>query len=223
MSSLCVGVTGHRDIDPGALPKVRQLVGQAFDELEKQFDLDFVIISSLAEGADRLVPEVALARERPARLIAPLPMPAEEYEKDFDTPESVGQFRRLLERAENHFVVGADNGYDAPGQRVEAYRRAGLYVADNCHILLALSDGERSGKPAGTWEIIRAKQAGESPIGHPDFRHVQVNEPRGVVVEVRTPRRSAPQAVTPALVWPDKEGRAWKALAQDVRLHHSNG
>lgn len=209
--SLCVGVTGHRDIDPAALPRVRELVAQAFDTLENRFGLDFVVFSSLAEGADRLVAEVALARGRPAKLVAVLPMPVAEYEKDFAARESRAQFHALLEQADNSFVVESDRG-GAPGGRIESYRRAGLYVANACHVLLALSDGQTSGAPAGTWEIVRAKEAGESSLGRPDFAHVAVTEPRGVVVEVRTPRSSAPDAVTPDLVWPDEKGRAWKAL-----------
>lgn len=209
--SLCVGVTGHRDIDPAALPRVRELVAQAFDTLEKKFGLDFVVFSSLAEGADRVVAEVALARDRPAKLVAVLPMPVVEYQKDFAAEGSKVQFHALLQQAENSFVVEADSA-DAPGGRVESYRRAGLYVANACHVLLALSDGRTSGEPAGTWEIIRAKEAGESQLGRPDFDNVAIIEPRGVVVRVRTPRASAPDAVEPGLVWPEEKGRAWEAL-----------
>ncbi|MFI5034468.1 MAG: hypothetical protein ACHQPH_27600, partial [Reyranellales bacterium] len=92
--SLCVGVTGHRDIDPAALPRVCELVAHVFDKLEEKFGLDFVVFSPLAEGADRLVAEVALTRARPAKLVAVLPMPVAEYEKDFAARESRAQFHR---------------------------------------------------------------------------------------------------------------------------------
>ena len=209
--SLCVGVTGHRDIDPAALPRVRELVAQAFDTLEEKFGLDFVVFSSLAEGADRVVAEVALARDRPAKLVAVLPMPVAEYEKDFAAPESRAQFHGLLKQAENSFIVQTDRPVVAE-ERFESYRRSGLYVANASHVLLALSDGQTGGAPAGTWEIIRAKEAGESPLGRPDFAHVAIEKPRGVVVAVRTPRASDPGAAVPSLVWPTEEGRAWKAL-----------
>jgi hypothetical protein len=209
--SLCVGVTGHLDIDPAALPRVRELVAQAFDTLEARFGLDFVVFSSLAEGADRVVAEVALARGRPARVIAALPLPADEYEKVFATPESKDQFRQLLDRADDSFVVEPDG---APRTRVESYRRARLHVAHACHVLLALSDDEATGEPACSWEIIKAKEAGESQLGQPDFAAVKIKEPRGVVVRVRTPRALAPDAVVPGLVWPDEKGRAWQALVE---------
>ena len=220
--SLCVGVTGHRDIAPGAVDAVRKLVGQALDELEKEFGLSLVLFSSLAEGADRLVAEVALARPRPARLVVPLPSPTAEYETDFETAESLAQFRELLGKAENMFVVDqpsaeeADTSGDA--QRVRGYRAAGLFVARSCQVLLALSDGKKTGKPAGTWEVVLAKQAGESPIGTPDAAHVRIKEARGVVVEIRTPRLDAPNGVVPALVWPAKDGRAWKSLVKSCRF-----
>src|SRR5262249_56005815 len=59
-----------------------------------------VVLSALAEGADRLVARVALAHG--AYLIAPLPMPLEEYRRDFEPglkPGNVAEFDALLEKA----------------------------------------------------------------------------------------------------------------------------
>ena len=55
----------------------------------------FVVLSSLAEGADRLVARVAM-EELSAELIAVLPMPQNEYERDFQTEELKAEFRSFL-------------------------------------------------------------------------------------------------------------------------------
>jgi hypothetical protein len=73
-------------------------------EFQKRYSsTPIVLLSPLAEGADRLVAEVAL--EVGARLVVPLPMPQHLYEEDFRSPESLAEFRCLLERAEHCITV----------------------------------------------------------------------------------------------------------------------
>lgn len=216
--SLCVGVTGHRDIEPESRARVAELVGEAFDRLKSEFGgLDIVLFSSLAEGGDQLVADVLLRREPGARLVVPLPAPVEEYEKDFEG-DARREFHRLLALADNHFVVAREAVPERPGEdgtdpRIAGYRRAGLFVARSCHVLIALWDGKRHGSPAGTWEIVLAKEAGESPIGRADPARATVREPRGVVVHVRTPRSSDTVRMKPRLEPIDRKTRAWKSLA----------
>ena len=127
-----------------------------------------VVLSSLAEGADQLVASVAL--ERGAILIAPLPMPFEEYRKDFQfglTPNALSEFDRLLARAaaapEMPLLDGAtiEALRDDARRRAMQYREAGLYIVRHCQILLALWDGDESDvKTGGTAEIVRRQREG---------------------------------------------------------------
>jgi hypothetical protein len=208
---LAVGVTGHRNPHPQAMAALRSHVVQAFERLEKAFSLRLVVLSSLAEGADRLVAEIAL--ERGHKLVAPLPLPAEEYEKDFADAASRAEFRKLLARAESHFTVPLPSGDDVTDKAVRdaAYRRAGILVARDCHLLLALWDGQDSGKSGGTWDVVRIKRTGDEGItaaARPDRPEVQ----RGVVVHIDTPRVGAqkPDAVTTR--WPDSSEQGWRRL-----------
>ena len=56
-----------------------------------------IVLSALAEGADRLVARVALAQG--VKLVAPLPLPIEEYRRDFEPglePGNMAEFDELF-------------------------------------------------------------------------------------------------------------------------------
>jgi uncharacterized iron-regulated membrane protein len=94
---LRIGVTGHRVL--AEVPRVLAGVEAALDRIEAAFPgRALVVVSCLAEGADRLVAEAALRRPG-ARLVAVLPMPRSEYLADFATPDSRDAFLHLLNDA----------------------------------------------------------------------------------------------------------------------------
>src|ERR1044071_9599038 len=96
---LVIGVTGHRDLRPEDHAPLSKAVGEFFSQLIKDYPhTPLILLSSLAEGADRLVAEVAL--QMGVQLIVPLPMKQAEYEKDFSAPGSLAQFQQLIHRAE---------------------------------------------------------------------------------------------------------------------------
>jgi hypothetical protein len=146
-----IGVTGHRDLaDPDAL---RAPVREALSRLMKlahlapEARLDLVVVSALAEGADRLVAEEALA-DYDARLEVALPLAADDYAKDFKTEVSKQEFRTLLDRASDTWKAPAGLS------REEAYELAGRYVVDRCDAIVVLWDGEESRGRGGTAEIV---------------------------------------------------------------------
>ena len=165
-TALVVGVTSHRDLDPQQLPALRAHLLAALTELRDQFpDLSLIVLSPLAEGGDRLAAEVGL--ELGARLVVPLPMPADMYAADFSTPTSRAQFERLLAQAEViQLPLPADNPDELlhPGPaRDRQYMLAGLHVASHCHVLLALWDGRENGGLGGTAQIVRYYLGGPLP------------------------------------------------------------
>ncbi len=159
--TLRIGVTGHRSLrDESALATQVQRVLERIRELipsSSSVELTFTIISPLAEGFDRLVVR-ELVKDPNARLEVPLPMPREEYLKDFETDESKHEFMSLLGRAE---VV---TELQQPGSRDEAYERAGRYVVDNSDVLIALWDGEPSRGQGGTAEIVAYARGRKRPL-----------------------------------------------------------
>jgi len=106
------------------------------------------MISPLAEGADRLAAVTAGALGY--RLQAPLPFPAAEYERDF--PESVTEFRALLELAEGD-VLALDGGRGEAEAR--SYEAVGRLVVRNCDLLIAIWDGGNGKGRGGTAEIVQ--------------------------------------------------------------------
>src|ERR1035437_7503961 len=93
-----IGVTGHRQLPDG--PAVEAGVDAALAAIEARFPGEPLrILSSLAEGADRLVARRVLARPG-ASLVAVLPLPRLDYLADFESPQSREEFLELLGEAE---------------------------------------------------------------------------------------------------------------------------
>src|SRR5512139_444809 len=79
---LVVAVTGHRDLVPAEIPFIRSRVRDCLFSLRYEYPSRIIVVmSALAEGADRLVAEEALKLGLPLSVV--LPMPRAMYEQDF--------------------------------------------------------------------------------------------------------------------------------------------
>jgi len=162
---LILGITGHRDLRPEDGADLEARVRAILEDLRKRYrDTPLVLLSPLAEGADRLAARVAL--DCGTRLIVPLPMSQAAYERDFQTPASVVEFRDLLCRADRSFELAwaglGDEGTSgvSGGDRDRAYALVGAYIAHHCQILIALWDGEDSDSEGGTAQVVGFKREG---------------------------------------------------------------
>jgi hypothetical protein len=157
---LVVAVTGHRDLVEEEIPGIRDRVRGLFSELRERYpERRLRVMSPLAEGADRLVAEEALAHG--VELIVPLPMPREEYIRDFETEESIAEFDRLCEAANEilHLPLARKNKLEdiadyGPARDLQ-YAQVGVFLCAHCHILLALWDGKLTGDLGGTGQVVR--------------------------------------------------------------------
>lgn len=162
---LTLGITGHRDLRDEDLAILRKSVRHIFQFLRQHYpNTPLQLFSSLADGADRLVAEVALQEQ--IQLIVPLPMPPYLYEIDFQTPESKDEFRRLLEQAQVFELSLLDGNTietirEHGEARTKQYALAGAYIARHSHILIALWDGIWLGKAGGTSEVVQFKLTGQ--------------------------------------------------------------
>ncbi|HLI65615.1 MAG TPA: hypothetical protein VKU90_04550 [Caulobacteraceae bacterium] len=155
---LRVGVTGHRPgpkLPPETEPAVSAAVQRLFAALARDLGAiaaahadafaaappQLVVISSLAEGADRIVAERGL--EAGATLEVVLPAPRAEYETDFEDPASKAGYQALLARATSVFELEATPGA-LGGKR--GYEAAGLVMLAHTDLLIAIWD---EGEPAG--------------------------------------------------------------------------
>jgi hypothetical protein len=159
---LVIGVTGHRDLVPAELPAIRERVRTFFSTLRARYPgRDLTLMSPLAEGADRLVADEAIALGMPVTVV--LPMPAASYARDFLTEASRREFDALCTRATDLFELPLTPGNtiatigDGPN-RSRQYAQAGVFLSAHCHVLLALWDGRASQDLGGTAQVVHFHQ-----------------------------------------------------------------
>ena len=157
---LVIGVTGHRDLLDADIPLLEEAARRQLIQIRTSYHPSpLIIVSPLAEGADRLVARVAI--EVGARLVVPLPFDCAEYEKDFASDESRREFKSLLGKASRVFEVPvagcATQPYGDESGRDRRYAAVGRWVAGNTQILLALWDGCASDTVGGTSSVVDLK------------------------------------------------------------------
>jgi hypothetical protein len=156
---LVVAATGHRDLLPAEIPGIRARVRALIVGLRDAYpDRAIMMMSALAEGADRLVAEEALDIGIP--LVAVLPMPRDHYVQDFNAEGSREEFDRLCGAAADVFelsLVASAGVLPADGSQVNRqaqYAQCGVFLCAHCHILLALWDGKPSAQVGGTSQVV---------------------------------------------------------------------
>lgn len=191
--TLRIGVAGHRQLPKEGTPEMQSLCNQIqaiyanIDRIVQQIAADDTaaalydktvtpiirIISSLAEGADRLWIEPELIPFEP-ELACIIPFTKEEFEKDFlpgasicDTQNgTVAKFDELLERIgygqPTLQMIELDGD---PNNRDEAYRQCSKLLAQHSDILLAVYDGDDT-KDSGTAATVKAAREMGVPVVH---------------------------------------------------------
>jgi hypothetical protein len=140
------------------LEKVEAGIETALDRIEESFSgRPLTLLSSLAEGADRLVARNALGRPG-ARLIAVLPLPRSDYMQDFESPESREEFLGFLADAVEVIELPP-----AP-TRNAAYEAAGEYCLNHCDVLVAVWDGQGAQGQGGSGATVTLARERGLPI-----------------------------------------------------------
>ena len=154
-----VAVTGHRDLVPDEIPILRSRVRDCLFSLRYEYPSRIIVVlSSLADGADRLVAEEAVKLGMPLSVV--LPMPRALYEEDF-TAESREQFAQLCDVASEIFELpllpgSTPRSIVEPGpNRTRQYCQVGVFLSAHCHVLLAIWDGKDSELLGGTAATVR--------------------------------------------------------------------
>lgn len=169
-----IGVTGHRPhrldhTDPYLIESVTRILGSL---KEKHRDKRLMVMSPLAEGADRLVARIAMTRFNMG-LIVPLPLPYELYQSDFETEDSLAEFRELVGKAKLYFELPmrfgtlGDLARRGSGQsnklRDQQYALVGAYLVERCDELIAVYDEKGSAGVGGTGDVVGWRLAGKVP------------------------------------------------------------
>jgi hypothetical protein len=158
----CVGVTGHR---PNRMPatqwdRIKQDLAGVMAEIEASHPgRRLILLSGLAEGADRLSAFVALGRGWALRSI--LAFHRTRFEHDFPQPFAIGEFRALLAASEGVVEPKKSAQFDRPE---DGYDAVGRRIVVESDILIAVWDGAASQGKGGTVEVMAQARACGTPV-----------------------------------------------------------
>jgi len=142
-----IGITGHRDIPAEDVDALKSATKKILRGIERETPHSpHVLISPLAEGADRIAAHAALEMGWTLGVI--LPAPVSLYKEDFPTETSRREFSDLMERAA--WIE------ELPAQVMNSptYRAVGIKIARHSLYLIAFWDGDKTIVEGGTADIV---------------------------------------------------------------------
>lgn len=193
---LYLGITGHRDLRDEDKDKLIEMIKEFIRSKQAECPhTPVVMLSPLAEGADRIAAQASI--ECGIDFIAVLPMPEKVYRRSFVSKESNLEFDYYLGKASRRINLPLPAGttcedvFNDPERRHEQYYQAGMFIIKYCHTLIALWDGVDTGKKGGTASVVRLKRSGvPGKLGktREKLQYLQ----SGPVYHIVTPRKSHP-------------------------------
>ena len=190
-----IGFTGHRDLRTEDLNSLKSSVTTVLNEIKETIpNTPIIVLSALAEGADRLCAQVAI--ECGASLYVPCPLPIEDYSKDFTTEQSKEEFYSLLAQADYYFEIPLDQCFNWEEKNYSTYRdycyeQLSMYLTNTCQVLIALWDGVDNISPGGTAATVKLKLDSKSTYQSQNTILLNTQNP-GQVTIINTPRDSNP-------------------------------
>jgi hypothetical protein len=197
-----IGVVGHRDLVTAEIPAIRASVEQVLRRLADAYpDVTPSLLTSMADGADLLVADVAAQLGIP--VIAVLPMSHDDCRADLETEEARATFDRIYAGSERLEVVLPESDAarvleQSKGEtRDRQFQRAGALVARYSALLIAIWDGQNTDHKAGTARVIEYRRLGMMPADENETLPVHLllsAQDNDLMYEIRCSRRSRPGA-----------------------------
>ncbi len=211
---IILGVTGHRNIKEKDYDNLKLSVMKIFDSLEEKYSsTPIILLTPLADGADRLVAKVALDQRylNRIKIVIPLPFDEDIYKDTFgkgifkpDNDEfikkSVQEYedlknRILLDKRDFKHILSLefdrkeyDNVSDDGKRNIrrKQYTKVGEFIAIHSNILIALENPNSDKKKGGAKEIVEKKLSGEYEYFNSGNTLIQPE--KGLVYRINTPR-----------------------------------
>ncbi len=159
---LILSVTGHTDIPDEAISRIRVSLDSLLSKLRLYVgDTEIILLTALAEGADRIVADWAISNG--IKIVPILPMPKDVYKSTFSASgyasveESKSDFERILNSK------GVLKPYVLDSDRVNisrTYRDLSAYLVANSHLLIAVWDGRTYNARGGAYDTVRMAHSG---------------------------------------------------------------
>jgi len=161
-----VGISGHRDLLPSQYDENLTILKGHLLKLRREHpDKQILVLTPLAEGADRLIAKVAMELNIPYDVF--LPMPKELYIQDF-SKNSQKEFEHYLLHAKKVETIPLYAGNtlelirDYSVYRDFQYRQVGRKIVDLADEMIIMSDEQPNNKIGGTYDIANyAKMYGK--------------------------------------------------------------
>ena len=174
-----IGVTGHRTLADleriGASvrdilnTRIWELFDRALLAKYRTANLAYTVLTPLAEGADRLVAREVLRFPR-AEIEVVLPLAREDYLRDFAGAESKAEFEELCGKSRHVHspralpLESSGSASALEEERKRAYEEVGVYVVDQCDVLIAVWDGKPARGRGGTADIVAYARERKRPL-----------------------------------------------------------
>ncbi len=146
---LRVGITGHR----GLSPKTTDLVTAAIRDAVKEFPVDVVGVSMLADGPDSIFAQKIIEHGGQLEVV----VPAAQYRDDLPADHHATYDRLLAHAADVCRLPYKDSTEDAHMAGSEA-------MLDHIDRLLAVWDGKPARGFGGTADVVRAAEEKSIPV-----------------------------------------------------------
>lgn len=167
---MTVGVTGHRleRLGAGNVAAVAARIATILAAIERAAGFaardDLRLITSLAEGADAIAADAAVARGWQLDVV--LPFARDVYAADFPVGAARSAYDARLDAC--RAVLELDSDRAAPGGEGLAYERAGRIVLAQSDVIVAVWDGEPAWGRGGAAQIVAEAVIRGIPVIHLD-------------------------------------------------------
>ena len=149
-----IGVVGHRNI----VEESKEDASNHFEKILKRYKTKYpntpiLVVTSLAEGADQLIAEVAIKVEG-VFLGVLIPMGIEKYLETFSSDSAKEEFKKFCAKAIFVRDTSIDMVYE---DNSDAFRSNTRELSNNADLLIALWDGIASNQVGGTSDTLYYK------------------------------------------------------------------
>jgi hypothetical protein len=152
-ATLAIGFTGHRSLPDEA--KCRKLLYDFLSERKAAAPGVIYGVASVAAGGDLLFGESCIQLDIPLHVL--LPMPVEEFRKDFDAA-TWARAEQVMAKAVSVEVTGGNQ------PRTERYYECGIETVQQSRLLVTLWNGEPSHGMGGTEDIVSFARGLGKPV-----------------------------------------------------------
>lgn len=194
-----IGETGHRNIVEEDKPLLKAQIIESLKSIQllckgkdNGEDTPIIMLNAFAQGSDMLCAEAAF--ELGIDVYAVLPCPKERYIESFDNEVDKVKFFEYIDRAKR-LIIAPDIEKNKSWLKDKAkisdssyeYRQLGIYMAEHCHIMLALWDGQppKTQYGCGTVEVIEFALKHKFLDGTHLFRPGNINDTAVIWINTR--------------------------------------